>query len=84
MATAFDAHLHRQQAVSELLFAHLQGEHAHRQLVELGHVLGQVERDRGFAHGGAAGNDDQVAALQPLGHRVQVVEVHRDAGHRRA
>ena len=80
---ALDAYLHGQQAVGELLLAHLQGEHAHRQVVELGHVFGQVERDRRFAHGGPAGHDDQVAALQALGHGVQVVEVHRDAGHRR-
>ena len=34
--------------------------------------------------GRPARHDDQVAALQALGHRIQVVEVHRDAGHRGA
>ena len=83
-APGFDAHFHRQQPVGELLFAHLQGEHAHRQVVELGHVFGQVEHDRCFAHRWASGHDDQITALQALGHGIEVVEIHRDARHRGA
>jgi hypothetical protein len=47
--------------------------------VELGHVLGDVQHDRGFAHGRPAGHDDQVAALQALGDGIEVVEVAGDA-----
>ena len=79
-SAAFDAHLHRQQAIGELLLTHFQTEHSYRQLVQLGYVFGDIQHDRGFSHGGPTRHDDQIAALQALGDGIEVVEVHRDAG----
>ncbi len=43
-------------------------------------MLADVERERGLAHAGPSGDDDQVALLQARGHAVEVGEPGRDAG----
>ena len=37
-----------------------------------GHVFGDIHRERGFAHGGSASHNHQVATLQPRGHSVKI------------
>ena len=60
--------------------AHLQREDAHRPPLADRHVLGDVQGEAGLAHAGAAGDDDQVPLVQPLGDAVEVDEAGRDAG----
>ena len=48
--------------------------------VGLGDVEGDVGGERGLAHGGAAGEDDEVGGLQAAHHAVEVVDAGRDAG----
>ena len=36
-----------------------------------GGVLGDVDGEGGFAHGGAGGDDDELAFLQAAGHAVE-------------
>ena len=43
-------------------------------------VLGDVHRERRFAHTRPTGDDHQVARLQPRGHAVEVDEAGRHAG----
>ena len=43
-------------------------------------ILRDVDGPRGFAHGGARGNDDELGLLQAAGHAVEVVEVRGQAG----
>jgi hypothetical protein len=45
-----------------------------------GDVLGDVERERGLAHRRSRREHDQVAGLQPRGHRVELVEAGANAG----
>ena len=45
-----------------------------------GGVLGNVDGKRRFAHGGARGDDDQLALLQAAGHVVELGEVGGQAG----
>ncbi len=44
-------------------------------------VLGDVDGQRGLAHGRPARNDDQVAGLQTRGHFIEFLESGCDAGH---
>ena len=43
-------------------------------------VVGDIGGERGFAHAGTAGEDDEVGRLQPAHHAVEVVEPGGDAG----
>ncbi len=45
-----------------------------------GRVLRDVDGQRGFAHRGAGGDDDQLALLQAAGHAVEFGEVSGQAG----
>ena len=45
-----------------------------------GDVVADIGGERGFAHAGAAGEDDQVGLLQPAHHAVEIVEAGGDAG----
>ena len=81
---AFNPHFHGEQAVGELFLAHLQAEDTYRHLVELGHVLGNVQHDRCLSHRRPAGHDDQITALEPLGDGIEVIEVAGNACHGRS
>ena len=48
--------------------------------ISLRNVVGDVGRERGLAHGRAAGEDDQIRRLQSAHLLVEVVEAGRDAG----
>ena len=81
-------------AGGQLLARHFQREegddaavrHLHRAiglvlgLVGLGDVIGDVGGERGLAHGGAAGEDDEVGGLQPAHFFIEVLEARRNAG----
>ncbi len=71
---AGDVGLGRQDPQRQLLLAHLEREDADRQPLVEGGILGHVERQRGLAHAGAAGDDDQVGGAQAARLVVQVVE----------
>ena len=45
----------------------------------LGDIVGDIGGERGFAHAGAAGEDDQVGWLQAAHHAVEIVEPGGDA-----
>ena len=49
-------------------------------LVGLGDVIGDVGGERGFAHGGAAGEDDEIGGLQAAHFFVEVLEARGNAG----
>ena len=42
-------------------------------------VLRDVQRERGLSHGGARGEDEQIAAVQAAGHLVELGEAGADA-----
>ena len=73
-----------QKAHHQLLLAHLQGEDHRGNLflvVGIGAgILGDVQGQGGLAHGGAGGDDDQVARLETGGHVVQIHIAGGDAG----
>ena len=65
---------------SQLGGAHFHGKHRHRQAFVQGHMLGNVDRKGGLAHGRPGRQHDQVAGLQTRGHAIQVVKASGDAG----
>jgi len=60
--------------------AHLHAEDRHRHQRMQRDVLGDIERERGLAHRGTPGDDDQLARLQARGLGVEVVEAGRHPG----
>src|SRR6201999_1236398 len=78
----------------ELLAAHFAGEEADRAAIDRlgravglqfrnigpGNVVGDVGRQRGLAHAGTAGDDDQVGRLQAAHLGVEVAQAGGDAG----
>ena len=61
--------------------AHFHREDGDRQAFVERHVLGNVHRERGLAHGRARRQHDHVAGLQPTGHTVQVGKAGGNTGH---
>ncbi len=59
-------HAHEQR-----FLRHFQREDADHFAVEDGGVLGDVHGQRGFAHRGARGDDDEIAGLEAAGHLVE-------------
>ena len=53
---------------------------AHLAFPRLGDVVGDVGGERGLAHAGAAGEDDEVGALQAAHHAVEVGEAGGEPG----
>ena len=72
--------LRGQHAAQQRLLAHFQAEDGHDGLVLIGRVLRDVDGQRGFAHGGTGGDDDQLALLQAAGHAVELGEIGGQAG----
>jgi hypothetical protein len=72
--------LRGQHAAQERLLAHFQAENGHRGAVVDGRVLGHIDGQRGFAHRGTGGDDNQLALLKAAGHAVQFDEVGGQAG----
>ena len=68
-------HAHRQ-----LLLRHFQTEDDHRFAVARRHVLSHVQHERGLAHAGPGGDEDQVGALEATGQLVEVGEPGGNAG----
>ena len=52
----------------------------HLAAIGMRHVVGDVGGERGFAHAGAAGHDDQVGLLQPAHFGIEVLQPRRDPG----
>ena len=69
-----------EHAHGQLGAAHFHRENRHRQTDFNRHVLGHVERQRGFAHRRATGDDQQVAGLQTRGLGVEIVVAGRHPG----
>ncbi|MPM63517.1 hypothetical protein SDC9_110397 [bioreactor metagenome] len=65
----------------QLSRAHFHREDRHRQPLIERHVLGNVHRKRGLAHGRTRGQHHQIARLQAAGHAVQIGKTRGDAGH---
>ena len=75
-----DAGNRAEHASGELARAHLHAENRHRQAIDDGDMLGDVERQGRLAHRRTAGHDDQVAALQARGHFIELRITGRHAG----
>ena len=69
-----------QEALDELVAAHLQAEHRDRALLAQRRVLGDAEGQGGLAHARPGGDHDHVARLEPADDPVQVEEPGGDAG----
>ena len=65
----------------QLRRAHLHGKNRHRKPFVQGHVLGDIDRQCGLAHGRARCQHHQVTRLQACGHAVQVIEACGYAGY---
>ncbi len=70
-----------QQALDELVAAHLEAEDRDRALLAQGRMLGDAEGQGRLAHAGARGHHDHVAGLEPADDPVEVEEAGGDAGH---
>ena len=68
------------EAVDELDVGHLQREDGDGGVVVDGHILCHGEDEGGLAHGGACGDDDEVAALPAGGDAVEFDIAGGDAG----
>ena len=68
----FDA----QESLRQLHLGHLETEHSNRNSGLDGSVSGQAERQRGFSHTRARGQDQQVAILKTGGYLVDLGEDH--------
>ena len=69
-----------QHAHEQRFLRHFQREDADYFAVEDGSVLGDVHGQRGFAHRGARGDDDQIAGLEAAGHLVELGVVGGESG----
>ena len=69
-----------QHAHEQRFLRHFQREDADHFAVEDGGVLGDVHGQRGFAHRGTRGDDDQVGGLKAAGHLVELGVVGGEAG----
>jgi hypothetical protein len=69
-----DAGFGAEQALDELLAAHLEGEDANRDAALLRRVRRDVERERRLSHTRAGREHDQVRALEPAGELVEFAE----------
>ena len=61
-----------EHTLHQLLSAHLQAEYAYGFLALYSRVLGKVKGKSGLAHGGAAGDYDEIAGLHAGGELVQI------------
>ena len=61
-----------EHTLHQLLAAHLQAEYAYGFLALYSRVLGKVKGKSGLAHGGAAGDYDEIAGLHAGGELVQI------------
>jgi len=59
---------------------HFHGKHPHRQAAVHAYILGNIEGERGLAHGRTTGDDDQVAGLEPGSLLVEIGEPGGDTG----
>ena len=73
-----DLGLAADEPLHQRLLAHLQGEDDHPAFRQHRGVAGDVEGKGGLAHRRPGRQDDQLAGLKTLGHRVQPAEVGRD------
>ncbi len=73
-----DAGLAAQQAHADLPPRHLQREDRRRGVRVDRHVAREVRHERGLAHAGTSGHDDQVAGLQTGQQGVEIAEPRRD------
>ena len=64
----------------QLAGAHLHRKHRHGQLLLQGHMLSDVDGQRGFSHGGAGRQHHQIAGLQARGHAVKIIKTSGHTG----
>ena len=69
-----------QHASQERLLRHFEREDGDGFTTLDGGVLGDVDGEGGFAHGGARGDDDELGILEAAGHAVEFGEVCGEAG----
>ena len=76
----FGRHFQREEADDAAIDGHDVAVGAHLAAPGLGDVVGDVGGERGLAHAGAAGEDDQVGRLQAAHLAVEVVQAGGEAG----
>ncbi len=83
MLRRFTRAMRAHHAQHQRLRAHFQAEHPHRQFLLQRHVLGDVHRQRRFAHRRPRRDDDHFAAMQTVRHPVQIREARGQPVQRR-
>ena len=73
-------HFEREEADDAAIDAFGAAVGPHLAAPRLGDVVGDVGGERGLAHAGTAGEDDEVGGLQAAHHAVEVGEAGREAG----
>ena len=73
-----------EQAVGQFERRHFQADEQHGNVLLVGDVLGDVHRERRFAHAGAGGQDHQLAVVQAAGLAVEVAKADSRSRRRRA
>jgi hypothetical protein len=68
-----------EKAFHEVDFGHFEGEEGGGEFAVGADVLGDVEGEGAFAHAGAGGDDDELAAVEAVGHAVEVDEAGGEA-----
>ena len=76
---AIDAGGGAEHAGEQRLLGHFQREDGDGLLELQGNMLGDVQGERGFAHGGPRGDDAKIAAVHAAGHFVELGEAGADA-----
>jgi len=69
-----------EQALDELGGAHFQGKDGHRLFQFEGHVLGNVHRERRFAHRRPRGDDEHLRPVQSVAHLIEGGEARGKSG----
>ena len=75
-----DPRLAAQETIGELLLRHFQGEEHRRRLAHAARIQRDVQREGRLTHGGAAGDDDQIARVHAGRHLVEPLEAGGQAG----
>ena len=79
-AMRVDLRVRGEHAHEQRFLRHFEREDADHLVVEDGGVFGDVHGERGFAHRGARGDDDEVGGLEAGGHLVELGVMGGEAG----
>ena len=69
-----DPRARAEETLHELLAAHVEAEDRHRQLAADRHMLGDIHRQRGFAHARTRRDHHHFTAVQAVRHAVELVK----------